>query len=220
MQQTADLLRLRLTNIPLINLRMEFNLCFQFVFNENLEHAIKPPIRPIYTPLMIWLGMPEGLLTLLIQRAILGIEAYIPGAVMHETALRGTLSADLAEKLKNPFSFGGRSTVANFYHRLPAQVDPTFSLKVADKQSFDRTVRFYSGIRNPLFHGKQVNECDLAPVRAAFDHLAQLYEWIDSWHSPEHLIKGGTALANVRARVATNPAFNGTRPAPGGIGKS
>ncbi len=137
-------------------------------------------------------------MTPLIQRAVLGIEAYIPGAVMYETGVRGTLSSALAEKLKNPFSFGARNTWDNFYDKLPARVDPSFSLRFANKQLYKRTVRFYKNIRNPLFHGKQLSECNIAAIRDAFDHLAQLYEWIDSWHSPERLIKGGSAFENVR----------------------
>jgi hypothetical protein len=201
MLQTDDLYGLKFSNIPLINLRMEFNRCFLFVF-DGLEKALSSRIAPIETPLMVWLGMPQDLMTLLIQRAVLGIEAYIPGAVFYETGIRGKLTSELAAKLKNPFAFGARNSVGNFYHHLPAQADPSFSLRVVDKQLYDRTVRFYNQIRNPLFHGKQLTECTVGPVRNTFDHLAQLYEWIDSWHPPERLIKGGAAFENVRARIA------------------
>jgi len=40
---------------------MEFNRCFLFIFYECLEEALKPPIKPIKVPLMVWLGMPGGL---------------------------------------------------------------------------------------------------------------------------------------------------------------
>jgi hypothetical protein len=89
-QADDDLFRLKLANIPLINLRMEFNFSYEYVFDERLEEALEPPVDPIAAPMMIWEGAPEGLLTLLLQRAILGIEAYLPAAVKFATAMRGT----------------------------------------------------------------------------------------------------------------------------------
>ncbi len=103
---------LKFSNIPLINLRMEYERARAFLNSSEAEECLKPPVKPIRAGLFIWGGMPGDFMTLVLQRAILGIEAYLPGALMHTSARLGRLSGDLVAKLKNPFSFGAKSAVA------------------------------------------------------------------------------------------------------------
>jgi len=134
--------------------------------------------------------MPDDFLTLILQRAILGIEAYLSGAVYVECGYRGTITQELGAKIHNPFRLKGRKTVDNFYDKLPGLFDATASLKVANQKLWARNVDFYKYVRNPLFHGKQISNSSVPGIREAFDHLAQLYEWIDTWHSPENIMRG------------------------------
>lgn len=200
-----DLFLLKFENIPLINLRMEFNSTYAFIHSQEAESCLKPPIEPLRVPMFIWAGMPDDLMTLLLQRAILGVEAYLPGALIHTSAILGNLSSTLSAKLQNPFAFGGRSAVANIYHHAPAAVHPELSLRHLDKDLYERNVHFYRLVRNPMFHGKQIHDADITHIRSAFDHVAQIYEWIDYWYNPEKLIKGGASFAGIRSRHSVSP---------------
>jgi len=191
---------LKLENIPLINLRMEFNRTYAFIHSQEAETYLKSPINPIRVSMFIWGGMPDDLMTLLLQRSIVGVEAYLPSALIHTSAILGNLSSTLSAKLRNPFEFGARSAVENIYHRAPAAVHPKLSLRYIDQDLYERNVQFYRFVRNPIFHGNQIHGADIVHVRSAFDHIAQIYEWIDYWYNPEELIKGGAAFAGVRAR--------------------
>jgi hypothetical protein len=197
---TTEAFTLKFGNIPIINLRMEFNKTYAFLHSPEAEDCLKPPLRPIKVSPLIWYGMPEDLMTLLLQRAILGVEAYLPGALIHASSILGILSEKLYVKLRNPFSFGSRSAVANIYHRMPSAVHPELSLKNLDQELYERNVAFYRVVRNPIFHGQQLNHPEISSIREVFLHIAFLYEWIDHWYNPEKLWPGGTAFAGVHLR--------------------
>lgn len=191
---------LKFSNIPTVNLRMEFNRTYAYVFSDAAATALKPPIQAIEAPMFVWLGMPDDLMTLLLQRAILGVESYLPAALMYASAQFGVASKELFAKLHDPFSLGGRTLVSNLYHRMPAVVHAELSLQYLDQELYDKNLHFYKSIRNPLFHGKQLHDTKIEALRNAFDHIARIYEWIDYWHNPEAHIKGGSKFAGVRNR--------------------
>jgi hypothetical protein len=191
---------LKLSNIPLINLRMEFNHTYAFLNTPEAEQCLKPPVGATRTHLFLWVGMPGDLMTLLLQRAVQGIEAYLPGALMLTSGVLGNLSGELVAKLKNPFSFGSKSAVANIYHRMPTAVHPELSLQHFDQALYQRNALFYKKLRNPIFHGQQLTEPTISGMREAFLHLAYLYAWIDSWFNPENLVKGGATFSGVQLR--------------------
>ena len=196
-----ELFGLNFSNIPTMNLREEFNQTYTFVFSEKAEQALKPPIEAIETPMFIWFGMPDDMFTLLLQRAILGVEAYLPFALKFKAAQIGCATEELFAKLNNPFSFGDRKAVANIYHLMPAAVHSDLSLKRADTALYERTKKFYSQVRNPLFHGCELQNTDVSTMRRVFDHVAKLYEWMDSWYDPELAVKGFGHVAGIRDRT-------------------
>ncbi|KRH99005.1 hypothetical protein [Curvibacter sp. PAE-UM] len=195
-----ELFGLSFSNIPTMNLRDEFNQTYAFVFGENAEQALKPPIKAIETPMFIWFGMPDDMFTLLLQRAILGVEAYLPFALKFKSAQLGDASEELFAKLDDPFSLGGKKAVTNIYHRMPAEVHPELSLQYRDKELYERTQKFYLRIRNPLFHGCELHDTDVNALRRVFDHVAKLYEWIDGWYDPNHVMKGFGSVSGIRGR--------------------
>jgi hypothetical protein len=139
-------------------------------------------------------------MSLVLQRAILGVEAYLPAALIQAAAAIGNLSKDLAGKLNKPFSFGSRSTVENIYHLMPSAVHHELSLRHLDQSLYDATIAFYRDVRNPLFHGQQLRDPEIDKIRGAFLHIAHLYQWIDYWFNPEKLVKGGSVFANILER--------------------
>ena len=121
----------------------------------------------------------------MLQRAILGIESYIAGAVFIEAGRRGLFVAaggsKLVAKIRNPFLLGGRKTADNFYHLLPSEIDPQYSLKNRDHKLWEQVFLFYKETRNPLFHGKQISTTNPKAIVPQFEMIKSMYGWIESW---------------------------------------
>jgi hypothetical protein len=200
----SESFQVELDNIPLINLRNEFNSYYALFQKVKFQAQFVGEIKPIETPYMTWFGTPEAFLTLLLQKAILGIEAYLPGAVFVEMGLTGKLNQESVRPVKNPWLLGGRTVTENYYHRLPALLKDDASLKQCNNTLWDKNTKFYSEIRNPLFHGHQLSRSDLKGFLGLLEHVASLYDWIDGWHSPENIIKGGNVLSRTRTNSSSN----------------
>ncbi len=186
MTDTSKENRLGLNNIPLINLLQEFSSYYQNLHDEKFCSQFIPWDKPIVvSPIMIWHGLPQILLTLMLQRAVLGIESYVAGAVFIEAGERGLFTAPggskLLAKIRNPFLLGGRKTVVNFYHLLPSEIDPSFSLKHCNKDLWDEAFQFYQETRNPLFHGKQISTTNPRAIIPQFEMIKSMYDWMASW---------------------------------------
>ncbi len=185
MQTDSETFGLKLSNIPLINLRTEFKIYLNLFQEKEFKDKFRGPVEPIQTPYMTWYGMPEDLLTIILQRVILGVESYLPGAVYIELGMLGKLNKGILPYLRNPYKFGCRSVVENYYHKLPQLIHERCSLQKYRLDLWDKTKAFYKEVRNPLFHGKQIHGENIAGVKRAFLHLMLIYEWIDTWHNPD-----------------------------------
>lgn len=189
MQKRSETFGLTLVNIPIINLRNEFARYYHALKDDRfLSQFGSGYDKPIKTPYMTWYGIHDDLITIILQRAILGIESYLCNAVYFELGKRRQLKNNV-HLLKNPFDLGGRGTVENFYHRLPALVDKKNSLKSFNQDLFQKTVLFYREIRNPVFHGHIVYGGNIRELQGVFDFLAEVYAWIDSWHDLSEIFK-------------------------------
>jgi hypothetical protein len=190
----------KLQNIPLLNLRMEFNSNYLYVRSPHFEEWSKSKDTPPETQLFVWYGLPDDFITFLVQRSVLGLEAYVPGAVFTEVGLRGRVTKKVLNATKNPFALKGKGTVDNCYNLLPSLIDPRFSLKASDTDLWKRQLQFYEHIRNPIFHGHQFMEWNSDIIRGIFDHLAKIYLWVDSWHNPDNLWPGASVFStNIRS---------------------
>jgi hypothetical protein len=185
MGDTAPEFGLRLGNIPRINLRNEFSAHIDLMRDESFRSSFRSgfrPSRPIQTPFFIWLGTPSEALTLMLQRAILGLEAWVSGAVWHELGFTNRLKGDAAKAVANPGSLSGKDMSRKLYRQLPALVREDAALDQANPKLWSRTVVFYRQVRNPLMHGKQVDQDSVESVLGCFEHIAPLHSWADSWH--------------------------------------
>lgn len=185
--------------IPLINLRSEFNTYYTLLQTAEFQSQFIGKIKPIETPYMTWFGFPDSLLTLILQERILGIESYLPGAVLAEMGVSGILNHENVKSVQNPWILGGKSITENYYHRLPALYKEDASLKVSNNGLWDKNAKFYSEIRNRIFHGHELSRVDFEKYLILFEHLALLYDWIDSWHSPDNIVKGASSLSRTRS---------------------
>ncbi len=201
----SETFSVNLDNVPLINLRNEFNTYLSLLnekeFRSQLEGTV---IKPIKTPYLIWGGMRNDFYTFTLQRAILGVESYLPAAVFIEMGMHGSLNRDNAKFINNPWLLGGRSVVDNFYHKLPSMLGGEFSLKLYSNSLWEGNCKFYKEIRNPIFHGHQFSKVDLDSFTNLYEHIACLYDWIDSWHEPENIIEGGNTLSRAKRIKSSN----------------
>ncbi|MES9903812.1 MAG: hypothetical protein ABW168_14195 [Sedimenticola sp.] len=177
----------KLGNIPLYNLLDEFIIFEGLLISEDFKAQFKKgKPMPINTPLLIWLGMQNDLLTLILQRTILGLESYVIGAVWTELGMAGKLTKENNKLVRNPFLIKrGAGTADSYYNQLPSLLPEAVSLKSSDEELWDEVSHFYKHVRNPLFHGQQLetdNPNDLIPM---VEMVRNIYSWIDSWHQLE-----------------------------------
>lgn len=174
----SDTYQIKLTNIPLINLRETFDNSLQFVKSDSFKAILNNSMLDIATASGFrWSHPTASFITELIQAAIQGVESYLPGVVRVRTGNKNS---------QNPWKLGGRTLVDNYFHELPALIDPSCSLKLSNNSLWDRNIKFYKEIRNPLFHGHEIDtDVDISCFIGLFAHIKELYDWIDGWHHPD-----------------------------------
>ena len=185
MRKTGPKYGLTLSNIPIINLRWEFDAHRRLMADPTFRQQFRVTLEPIQTPYLIWLGMPGALLTLLVVRAVLGIESYIPFAVIEEAAARGRLNQEFGNKVRHPFSLSRRTADA-YYNRLPSLLDEGFALSGRDPDLWNWMDGFYREVRNPLLHGHELDSKEVDQVALVFEQLAATYSWVDGWSPVEN----------------------------------
>lgn len=180
MRKESPTFRVTLDNIPTINLRNEFvyhlHLLRQAEFRDGFRKR-----GDIRTPLFTWHGSQEEALSLLVHRAIAGLEAWITGAAWSELAATGRIATHI-RSVRNPASLAGKGMAEKYYCSLPALVYEDVALDQADPALWARTQILYREIRNPLMHGYQIDIATVDGVLDVFEHLAKLFRWTDSWH--------------------------------------
>lgn len=173
-------------NIPLWNLREEFHYTREMLNSVDFSIAYRARQRPLQTPLFTWHGSDTDLLSLLVQRAIQGVESYTVGAVWIKLNELGKMTSELNAKVRNPFSIKhGSGTVSAYYDNLPALIHPQLSVRIVDPDFWIELKDFYKSVRNPLFHGSQFGSSDLLNATKSFWFIEELYAWVDQWHTPE-----------------------------------
>jgi hypothetical protein len=217
MTPAPQIFDLKVSQIPLLNARSEFR--------RNLNILRSPEFRgeiaqwnsgyPIHAQYIIWGGPPNMLLTWFLQRAIIGIEAYIPPAVFLAATHYGRLSEDVIKGMRDPFSLRCQSAANTFYNCLPGTVDPDFRMKRARGSVWKSVRRFYEEVRNPLFHGSQLyteghNHVEtLDAVLNAFELFVEVYNWADWWLPPAFLNMFGTIPISEPPRLSATDAGAG-----------
>ncbi len=188
MQTTSERFRLKLSYIPMLNLRHEFANYYKLLDDDDFRKQFNEKSGPYETPYFTWYGMPQPLLTTILQRVILGVEAYIPIAAYLEMNLRGLYTDDSKIYFTDPYRLSGKGTAEKYFHSLPSLIDKSLSLKSFNKQLFDQNKAFYKEVRNPLFHGFQIDSDKHYHLRTSFEHIRSIYEWLDSWHPPQKIL--------------------------------
>jgi hypothetical protein len=185
---------IKLSNIPLLNLRSKFFNHYHAVKSTEFADSMKKwkAGAGIGMPYFTWYSSPEELFTYLCQASIIGLECYVTGAVYLVLGRLGLLK-DNIRFVKNPFSIPGRGgTAVKYYKQLPGLASDEITLPYLNPKLWADVQIFYTEFRNPLFHGMQFESSDPKDIIAVFELLADIYEWIDAWYDPELIFKGSS----------------------------
>ena len=200
MQRVSEYKGIKLSNIPSVNLREQFYNHYHMVKSKDFAKTIQnwKPGQPIDTPYISWFYWPEQFFTFLTQLSIVGVESYVCSAAHHELGARGLLKANI-EQINNPFSKKGKGgTAVKYYKEIPALIPDVLNLHDYDSNLWAEVLIFYKSIRNPLFHGKQLDTKDINDLINIFELLASIYSWIDSWHNPDNIIPGSSWVTQLK----------------------
>lgn len=165
-------------NVPVINLRLDFEQVRRYASDLNIAEAAGQNSMRVH-----WNNNRpeiENELNWLMRMSIINIECYVQYAVWETLHRKGLWTPEVAQKLRKPFSLG-RGTCRVFYQSLPSLISPDVSLTRSNKKLWERTLRLYEEVRNPLFHGKQAVQLRPEAFSAVIEHLGEMYQWIDSW---------------------------------------
>jgi hypothetical protein len=179
---------LKLSNIPIYNLLNDFFRWNTEIRSDEFKRQFAIGRRePIRTHLLIWGGMPDDLLTLILQRAVLGLESYVIAAVYIELGKSGRLTPELVSIVRNPFSIRPREkgAAACYYNALPSLIDPRHSLQNSNSSLWLEVRGFYKDVRNKIMHGNQIGSRDPVVLYEPFDMIRKTYEWVDTFHTLE-----------------------------------
>jgi len=174
----------RLINVPAINHLQECAEIHRLIHSQEFcllckENPVGKPIPALHFE---WYGRTSELLTILLQRSILGTESFLSFAVLNQQAQRGlVIDKTMRENFLNPFSLGRGGTADNYYNKLPALLDPSISLKVADPKLWEEVRVFYKETRNKIFHGFLLNTNDAEVLYPYIDMIRRIFLWIDTW---------------------------------------
>lgn len=191
LQSIDSLFGVTLNNIPIFNLRIEYRKYLQSLQNEEFQSQFSFPMKPIKSPYFTWYGMPSTFLTIILRQAIIGLESYAVWVVYTEAGMNGLLNDDLIKRLRNPFSLGGRGTADNYYNAMPAIINEDYCLRICDNELWEKTKIFYAEIRNPIFHGNEIEVFSgfPMPVLHAYEFIGEIYHWFDSWFDIDEFMR-------------------------------
>jgi len=167
---------IKLNNIPFLNLRNEFKKNYGFISSAAFEAYLNAPQEPIKTPYGVWSAPSDHLMTFILQRSILGVESYLPIALKSTAHNLGVATNELFYKIDNAFGWKA------LFKEVPKLVSQEINLHRNNAQLYEKAEKFYNEVRNPLFHGREINGADVDSMRAAFSYINEIYMWIDEWY--------------------------------------
>jgi hypothetical protein len=164
--------------------------------------------QPIDAGFFIWNGHAEELVTLLTQRAITGLECFLPFALTMFATVKssnGSIERALWNAFYNPkpcnilelmdsrfpshkFTKRNRERTVNLLYRcLPFLASVPNEIP---KDLYKDLCRFYDEVRNKIAHGAVVTSANPEPLLATYELIEKVYLWIETW-MPRGIQSGG-----------------------------
>jgi hypothetical protein len=184
---------LEILNIPFINLRIEFQHYYDVFQKQNIEEIIDKNTESLNAPIsLLPIQTREMLLTLILQRVVLGFEAFYTGAVSEIFVMREMGINDLERFRKNPREWAIRRAKKKVSYCnaafviTPQEIDLDFPLNKRNSPLYDKVSEFYKDVRNKLFHGCQFSKIETDEVRDFLQMYKSLYDWLCDWVHSEY----------------------------------
>lgn len=175
------MISLRISNLPVINERIEYNYYKRLLTDPTFRTQLDGnSTNNLDCGKFVWAGKEEGA-SVLLQRLVLGLESRIPAAVILELSCQRRLTPEIANKLRDPFTLGGRGTADCYYNRAPALIESRHALRQSNTALWELVRIFYRDIRNKIFHGGYVTDLTAAKLDYIFLVFDEIYAWCDSW---------------------------------------
>lgn len=175
------MIEIRISTLPLLNQRNEFRHYKRILRDPDFRSSIESESGDEFMcGKFAWLGKEEGV-SVLVQRIVMGVEAWIPNAAMIELGAQGKLTTDIAEKLSDPFKLKGRGTADCYFNSVPALIDEAFALRSYDPALWEAIKSFYRNIRNPIFHGSYISAITASDLDYIVGKFELIYGWCDVW---------------------------------------
>ena len=178
---------LRLSVVPLWNVRIEFNRTLTILNGPDFRAQVEQYARagkpePLFAHHILWGGPPEGLLTWFLQRTIIGIEAYLPSALFIAAVNYRRVTEAIFRAKNDPFDVDAKRTTTadRLYNKLPGLLHQNYQLNRVNGALWKSVREFYDAVRNPLFHGYQLDTAGrrrldtLDAVLRAYDMFVQI----------------------------------------------
>lgn len=170
-----------ISNIPLVNLRQEF-MGYHVAFErKDIEEIMQRNLKSFSVPFgLLPVHRKETLMTLILQRVILGFEAFYKGAVFCIFGMRGADSETLKSLRRNPMQYG-RGYCNAAFARIPGHLKESYRLDRSNADLFERVSAFYKEVRNHLFHGCEFSSLKIEEFRDFLRMYKDLYDWVCDW---------------------------------------
>jgi hypothetical protein len=191
----------------MLNAREEFNITLALFRNQHfLDHfrSARPPVA-IRLSYGQWTGRRNLVLTQLLREATVGLESSVSSAVFALGLSLGKLDQAMVDATRNPTKLSP-SVAGSVYNGLPKLIDPGFMLTRRNAPLWKQIHAYYEEIRNPLFHGYELESDDPGPVLACLEMIWAVYQWINSWCPPDVLLEGPVLWSPAyKARIVDIP---------------
>lgn len=171
---------LKSSNIPIINLLGRFITRYNdFHRQEIIDYFDSHKHKLLKDKKFYFFQFPNEFLSFILRDIILYFESYLKYNLW--STAHAKKRKDVLALVKNP-SMADREVAKAAFHTIPSKVDSAFSLKVHKESLYEYMLRFYKDIRNPLFHGNQLNPgVDIHDFVKVLDVYKELYLWVAHW---------------------------------------
>src|ERR1035441_6322762 len=106
------------SNLPIVNIRQEFEQYAALLADPEFCAGLRIVRQPVELPTLTWRGLSHNVLTYMVQRAILGLEASVVAAVDYEMHARQMMNPDIERWLADPNKAPGERGMAQaFYNK-------------------------------------------------------------------------------------------------------
>ncbi len=191
--------------VPSLSLIEEYKTCGAWLRSEQFSAQLNNRETRedfVWTPMLDWHGDTPGLITLLVQRQFLCLEAHMCAAVRRHLLFSDLLPRDERKAYRvyanDPFLLNvpkgePSGTVERLFHHLPRLLHPELTAR-SDAELWPKLKAVYKHVRNPIMHGSRLNVQDPKDVFPVLDVLDEVFEWIQMWDIPMPTIPKSLAV--------------------------